>query len=116
MAEFPDLDEDEAAAMVAAFVAGVRKLEDENRKFKKLLLTGPKRKLEYISGALTAAREAIPGMTQEKVWEANEWSPSKIIRIEGGTSAASKPDILALAKLYGLDQATTEHLIKHRKG
>jgi transcriptional regulator with XRE-family HTH domain len=42
------------------------------------------------------------GLTQEQVAEALEWSPSKLIRIEGGRSSITKVDLDALLSEYGV--------------
>jgi len=42
------------------------------------------------------------GMTQEQVALALEWSPSKMIRVEGGGSSITKVDLDALLTLYGV--------------
>ncbi|MQY04614.1 helix-turn-helix domain-containing protein [Actinomadura macrotermitis] len=44
-------------------------------------------------------------LTQEQVARSLEWSPSKLIRIEGGKNAISKTDLQALLHAYGV---TTE--------
>ena len=41
-------------------------------------------------------------LTQEQVAEALEWSPSKLIRIEGGRSSITKVDLDALLSEYGV--------------
>jgi transcriptional regulator with XRE-family HTH domain len=41
-------------------------------------------------------------MTQEQVAGALEWSPSKLIRVEGGKSSITKVDLDALLTLYGV--------------
>jgi transcriptional regulator with XRE-family HTH domain len=41
-------------------------------------------------------------MTQEQVAGALEWSPSKLIRVEGGRSSITKVDLEALLALYGV--------------
>jgi transcriptional regulator with XRE-family HTH domain len=41
-------------------------------------------------------------MTQEQVAGALEWSPSKLIRVEGGRSSVTKVDLDALLTLYGV--------------
>jgi transcriptional regulator with XRE-family HTH domain len=41
-------------------------------------------------------------MTQEQVAHRLEWSPSKLIRIEGGRSSITKVDLDALLNVYGL--------------
>lgn len=42
------------------------------------------------------------GLTQEQVAQDLEWSPSKLIRVEGGRSAITKVDLDALLKEYGI--------------
>jgi len=42
------------------------------------------------------------GLTQEQVASQTDWSESKIIRIEGGTSGISVTDLRALLNLYGV--------------
>jgi transcriptional regulator with XRE-family HTH domain len=42
------------------------------------------------------------GLTQEQVATEMEWSPSKVIRIESGSSDISAWDLKALLKLYGV--------------
>jgi len=42
------------------------------------------------------------GLTQEQVAGALEWSPSKLIRIEGGRSSITKVDLDALLSEYGV--------------
>ncbi|MER5384235.1 helix-turn-helix transcriptional regulator [Streptomyces sp. NPDC002688] len=46
-------------------------------------------------------------LTQRAVAEQLDWSPSKIIRIESGTTSISITDLRALLQLYGLEDATT---------
>jgi uncharacterized protein DUF5753/helix-turn-helix protein len=41
-------------------------------------------------------------MTQEQAASALEWSPSKLIRVEGGRSSITKVDLEALLTLYGV--------------
>ena len=41
-------------------------------------------------------------LTQEQVAENLDWSPSKLIRVEGGRSAITKVDLDALLRQYGL--------------
>ena len=41
-------------------------------------------------------------LTQEQVADALEWSPSKLIRIEGGRSSITKVDLDALLSTYGV--------------
>lgn len=42
------------------------------------------------------------GLTQEHVARALEWSPSKLIRIEGGKSGLTRTDLQALLQQYGV--------------
>jgi transcriptional regulator with XRE-family HTH domain len=42
------------------------------------------------------------GFTQEQVAKALDWSPSKLIRVEGGRSAITKVDLDALLTKYGV--------------
>ncbi len=42
------------------------------------------------------------GLTQEQVAAALDWSPSKLIRVEGGRSAITKVDLDALLARYGV--------------
>ena len=46
------------------------------------------------------------GLTQEKVARDLEWSPSKVIRIEGGRTPVSKVDLDALLREYGATAAS----------
>ena len=42
------------------------------------------------------------GLTQQQVADAMEWSPSKLIRVEGGSSSITKVDLDALLAKYGV--------------
>jgi len=42
------------------------------------------------------------GLTQEQVADALDWSPSKLIRVEGGRSSITKVDLDALLTRYGV--------------
>src|ERR1700743_2342490 len=42
------------------------------------------------------------GLTQEQVAQRLDWSPSKLIRVEGGRSAITKVDLDALLSEYGI--------------
>lgn len=44
-------------------------------------------------------------MTQEQVASALDWSPSKLIRVEGGRSAITRVDLEALLKVYEIGSA-----------
>lgn len=57
------------------------------------------------------------GLTQEQVAAGLEWSPSKLIRIEGGRSAITKVDLDALLTRYGVtSESTRERLQALNKG
>jgi transcriptional regulator with XRE-family HTH domain len=42
------------------------------------------------------------GLTQEQVAQNLDWSPSKLIRVEGGRSSITKVDLDALLSMYGI--------------
>lgn len=42
------------------------------------------------------------GLTQEQVAGELEWSPSKLIRVEGGKNAITRTDLQALLRVYGV--------------
>jgi len=42
------------------------------------------------------------GLTQEHVAQRLDWSPSKLIRVEGGRSSVTKVDLDALLRIYGI--------------
>ncbi len=42
------------------------------------------------------------GLTQEQVAQRLDWSPSKLIRVEGGRSSITKVDLDALLHMYGI--------------
>jgi transcriptional regulator with XRE-family HTH domain len=42
------------------------------------------------------------GLTQEQVAQSLDWSPSKLIRVEGGRSSITKVDLDALLRQYGI--------------
>jgi transcriptional regulator with XRE-family HTH domain len=57
------------------------------------------------------------GLTQEQVAQALEWSPSKLIRVEGGRSGITKVDLDALLTRYGLtSEGQRERLQALNKG
>jgi transcriptional regulator with XRE-family HTH domain len=47
------------------------------------------------------------GLTQEQVATALDWSPSKLIRVEGGRSSITKVDLDALLARYGVTSEST---------
>lgn len=62
---------------------------------------GPVVQSAILRSTLTRLRKAKL-LTQEQVAEELEWSPSKLIRIEGGRSAITKTDLNALLGIYGV--------------
>jgi transcriptional regulator with XRE-family HTH domain len=57
------------------------------------------------------------GMTQEQVASQLEWSPSKLIRVEGGRSSITKVDLDALLSRYGVtSESTRERLQIQNRG
>jgi transcriptional regulator with XRE-family HTH domain len=69
---------------------------------------------------LTAELQRIrrnAGRTQEEVARALDWSPSKLIRIEGGNVGISTTDLQALLRYYGVtDDARIDELAKLARG
>jgi transcriptional regulator with XRE-family HTH domain len=56
------------------------------------------------------------GLTQEQVASDLEWSPSKLIRVEGGRSSITKVDLDALLAKYGVTSESTRerlHALNH---
>jgi transcriptional regulator with XRE-family HTH domain len=62
---------------------------------------GPVIQSALLRGELVRLRKER-AMTQEQVAGALEWSPSKLIRVEGGRSSITKVDLDALLTLYGV--------------
>lgn len=62
---------------------------------------GPVVESAILRGSLVRLRKA-KGLTQEDVARALEWSPSKLIRVEGGRSSITKVDLDALLDQYGV--------------
>ena len=57
------------------------------------------------------------GLTQEDVARTLEWSPSKLIRVEGGHSSITKVDLDALLDRYGVDRGQDrDHLQDLNRG
>src|ERR1700735_1778092 len=57
------------------------------------------------------------GLTQEQVADALDWSPSKLIRVEGGRSSITKVDLDALLTRYGVSsESQRERLQLLNKG
>ena len=59
-----------------------------------------------LRGELVRLRK-VKGLTQEQVAYDLEWSPSKLIRVEGGRSAITKVDLDALLSRYGVTSEST---------
>jgi len=63
----------------------------------------------------TIRREA--GKTQEEVAAALDWSPSKLIRIEGANVGISVSDLRSLLRYYGMDDVERiERLVAYARG
>jgi len=52
------------------------------------------------------------GLTQEQVAATLEWSPSKLIRVEGGRSSITKVDLDALLTKYGVTSESTRERLQ----
>jgi len=52
------------------------------------------------------------GMTQEQVARALEWSPSKLIRVEGGKNAITRTDLQALLLVYGVTSESKQERLQ----
>ncbi|MEU6041256.1 MULTISPECIES: helix-turn-helix domain-containing protein [Actinomadura] len=52
------------------------------------------------------------GMTQEQVARALEWSPSKVIRIEGGKNAITRTDLQALLMVYDVTSESRQERLQ----
>jgi len=62
---------------------------------------GPVVQSMLLRGELVRLRKES-GLTQEQVAGSLEWSPSKLIRVEGGRSSITKVDLDALLTAYGV--------------
>jgi transcriptional regulator with XRE-family HTH domain len=62
---------------------------------------GPVVQSMLLRGELVRLRKDS-GLTQEQVARTLEWSPSKLIRVEGGRSSITKVDLDALLTAYGI--------------
>jgi transcriptional regulator with XRE-family HTH domain len=62
---------------------------------------GPVIQSALLRGELVRLRKER-GLTQQQVAAAMEWSPSKLIRVEGGGSSITKVDLDALLTKYGV--------------
>ncbi|MDL4773129.1 helix-turn-helix domain-containing protein [Actinomadura xylanilytica] len=52
------------------------------------------------------------GMTQEQVARSLEWSPSKLIRVEGGKNAITRTDLQALLTTYGVTSESRQERLQ----
>lgn len=52
------------------------------------------------------------GLTQKQVADAVGWSPSKVLRIEGGGGSASTSDVMALLHYFGVSGDKADELIE----
>jgi transcriptional regulator with XRE-family HTH domain len=64
-----------------------------------------------LRGELVRLRKES-GLTQEQVAGELEWSPSKLIRVEGGRSAITKVDLDALLTRYGITSESTRERLQ----
>ncbi|HEX5301909.1 MAG TPA: helix-turn-helix transcriptional regulator [Streptosporangiaceae bacterium] len=77
---------------------------------------GPVVQSALLRGELVRLRRES-GFTQEQVAAQLEWSPSKLIRVEGGRSAITKVDLDALLSRYGVtSESTRERLQSLNRG
>jgi transcriptional regulator with XRE-family HTH domain len=67
---------------------------------------GPVVQSALLRGELVRLRRE-GGLTQEQVASGLEWSPSKLIRVEGGRSSITKVDLDALLTKYGVTSEST---------
>jgi transcriptional regulator with XRE-family HTH domain len=77
---------------------------------------GPVVQRARLTAELQRIRRDV-GKTQEEVARALDWSPSKLIRIEGGNVGISTTDLQALLRYYGItDEARTQELAQLARG
>jgi len=72
---------------------------------------GPVVQSSLLRGELVRLRK-VSGLTQEQVATQLEWSPSKLIRVEGGRSAITKVDLDALLTKYGVTSESTRERLQ----
>lgn len=70
---------------------------------------GPVVQSAILRSTLTRLRKGMQ-LTQEQVAEELEWSPSKLIRVEGGRSSITKTDLDALLNIYGVSDDERDKL------
>ena len=63
---------------------------------------GPVVQSALLRAELIRLRVGVAGLTQERLAQDLDWSPSKLIRVEGGRSSVTKVDLDALLTEYGL--------------
>ncbi len=72
---------------------------------------GPVVQSALLRGELIRLRRES-GLTQEQVAATLEWSPSKLIRVEGGRSSITKVDVDALLTKYGVTSESTRERLQ----
>jgi transcriptional regulator with XRE-family HTH domain len=72
---------------------------------------GPVVQSALLRGELVRLRKES-GLTQEQVAADLEWSPSKLIRVEGGRSSITKVDLDALLVKYGVTSESTRERLQ----
>jgi len=72
---------------------------------------GPVVQSALLRGELVRLRRES-GLTQEQVAATLEWSPSKLIRVEGGRSSITKVDLDALLTKYGVTSESTRERLQ----
>jgi transcriptional regulator with XRE-family HTH domain len=72
---------------------------------------GPLVQSALLRGELVRLRRES-GLTQEQVAAQLEWSPSKLIRVEGGRSSITKVDLDALLSRYGVTSESTRERLQ----
>jgi transcriptional regulator with XRE-family HTH domain len=72
---------------------------------------GPVIQSALLRGDLVRLRRES-GLTQEQVAADLEWSPSKLIRVEGGRSSITKVDLNALLTKYGVTSESTRERLQ----
>jgi transcriptional regulator with XRE-family HTH domain len=72
---------------------------------------GPVVQSALLRGELVRLRRES-GFTQEQVATGLEWSPSKLIRVEGGRSSVTKVDLDALLASYGVTSESTRERLQ----
>jgi transcriptional regulator with XRE-family HTH domain len=72
---------------------------------------GPVVQSALLRGELVRLRKES-GLTQEQVASDLEWSPSKLIRVEGGRSSITKVDLDALLTKYGVTSESTRERLQ----